>query len=629
MQTIEIYRANTIILEVKPNDNSNVKQAIMGDWLLTLQFDIDREIELRIGDYTTVYGNTYYVHATQMPVVTKKGTYLYEYDLQMVSCQYLLQNAQYLFLGNEDNSLTQPDWTLHGTANDFIDLLIQNANRTGYTFEKGSVIQTGYKDLTFSNVDCYSALSTLAQEFNTEWFVEDFKVYLAKKQKQRPFTFKYGKNKGLYDIKRTPADSVPIVTRLYVFGSEKNIPTGYRNGSTRLLLPAVSSTNMVSGITYTVTNLGNGKQTMTFNWTAPSDNDVIAVTIQYRLTTGASTTFINLTGGKNSPQSLTVPAGTYEVMFRSELSGGGTITTPSIIVAGSSQYEVLPGDARAYIEHNTDIFGVIERTLILDDIYPHRTGIVTATNAIDPFSFTDDSIDFDINNQLLPGTSAKVTFNTGQLAGWTFEIRAYDNAGKTVTLLKNKDEKAIDVPSFVLHPEIGDEYVFTDIVMPQAYIDAAESMLLVKAQEYLNSNSVPNFNYTVTCDAAYFRRKNITLSYGDVIWITDTELNLDMALRIISVTRALTDEYNYQIELSNAGIKQGTIAAIQAGQSGNSNSISNINDALNNNKLLAGTNVGNFTVEQGSLLLKDIEVAADISAMRQLYIDANGKVWAH
>lgn len=620
MQTIEIYRNTTLILSVKPNDNSNVKQAVMGDWLLTLQFDIDREIELKIGDYTTVYGTTYYVAATQMPVVTKKGTYLYEYDIQMVSCQYLLQNAQYMFL-NSDNSLTQPDWTLHGTASDFIDLLIQNAKRTGYPFEKGSVIETGYKDLTFSNVDCYSALSTLASEFATEWFVEDFKVYLAKKAKQRPLMFKYGKNKGLWDIKRTPSDAVPIVTRLYVFGGEKNIPAGYRNGSTRLLLPAIASNNLVSGVSWTITNMGNGRQTIVFNWTAPTDSSVVAVTIQYRNTGSTTTAFTNSTGSKTGPRSITVPLGTYEVMFRSELSNSTTLTTPSVIVSASSPFEVLPGKAVAYLEHNTDAYGIIERTLILEDIYPHRTGKVTATDALDPFSFSDSTIDFDINQQLLPGTSAKVTFNTGQLAGYTFDINRYDAAGKIVTLNKNKDEKSIDVPSFLLHPEVGDEYVFVDIVMPQSYIDAAETLLLQQAQDYLNANSSPNFNYSVTCDPAYFRRKGITLSYGDIVRIQDTELLVDKFIRILSVTRPLTDEYTYQIELGDT-VTPGTIASIQATQTSNSNGISNLNSTLNNSPLFEGT-------LRGKITMPDIETTSDITGMKQLYMDSNGRIWAH
>jgi hypothetical protein len=71
-----------------------------------------------------------------------------------------------------------------------------------------------------------------------------------------------------------------------------------------------------------------------------------------------------------------------------------------------------------------------------------------------------------------------VVFNTGQLAGYTFEINRYNNATKTITINKNKDEKTLDIPSDLLHMQIGDEYVLVDIVMPQSYISNAESLVI-------------------------------------------------------------------------------------------------------------------------------------------------------
>jgi hypothetical protein len=625
MLTVNIYRDSTLILSVEPNETSNIQQRIMSDNLLTLQFDLNSMVELKVGDYTLVYGTTFLIHSTKLPTITKKSQYLYEYDVQMVGTQYLLQNAQYLFLG-ADNNLTQPDFSLYGTANDFIDLLISNAARTGIAWTKGGVVESEYKNLTFSAVDCLAALGTLAEAFGTEWYVEGTTVNLAQKQQQTPYTFLYGKHKGMYEIKRTPSSANTLATRLYVFGGETNIPLNYRNGSTRLLLPAVADPKLVSNITYVVTNNNNGTETITFDWDAPTDDSVTAVTIMYRYVASFNPFSLN-TGSKNAPRSITVPNGTYEVQFRSELTGGATLSTGSIYVNNSNPYPIFPPSLQqAYIEHNTNLFGIIEQTLIFNDIYPHRTGIVTGFDITDFYSFTDSSIDFDINAQLLPGTSAKVVFNTGQLAGYTFEINRYNNVTKTITINKNKDEKTLDIPSDLLHMQIGDEYVLVDIVMPQSYISNAESLLLVKAQDYLNTYSEPAYNYSGECDPIYFRAKNIKLNYGDIVRIKDTELNVYRAFRIISITKPLTDEYAFTIELGDA-IATSIITQLSNAATGNSNSISNINQSLENNKLLAGTNIGNFTIEQGTLYLKDIETAADTTGMLRLFIDANGKVW--
>ena len=53
-----------------------------------------------------------------------------------------------------------------------------------------------------------------------------------------PYTFKYGKGKGLYSLTRENVSASNIVTRLKVRGSTENITNKYR--SNRLLLPGKS-----------------------------------------------------------------------------------------------------------------------------------------------------------------------------------------------------------------------------------------------------------------------------------------------------------------------------------------------------------------------------------------------------
>ena len=48
-------------------------------------------------------------------------------------------------------------------------------------------------------------------------------------------TFEYGKGNGLYSITRTSVDSEAIVTRLRAYGSDENIPTGYKKGAGSLV----------------------------------------------------------------------------------------------------------------------------------------------------------------------------------------------------------------------------------------------------------------------------------------------------------------------------------------------------------------------------------------------------------
>src|SRR5690606_2451922 len=100
----------------------------------------------------------------------------------------------------------------------------------------------------------------------------------------------------------------------------------------------------------------------------------------------------------------------------------------------------------APLTSNIDKYGLIEKPggLILEDIYPKRIG--TISSVTDAFTFTDAGLDFDINGQLLPGVTAKVLFQSGDLAGWEFEVETYNHSTKTFKINKNQDEKAVNIP---------------------------------------------------------------------------------------------------------------------------------------------------------------------------------------
>lgn len=220
-----------------------------------------------------------------------------------------------------------------------------------------------------------------------------------------------------------------------------------------------------------------------------------------------------------------------------------------------------------FLEKNTDKFGIIEHTHTFEDVYPKRVGTVTAINPNNPMEFTDSTLDFDLNayneygtTVLIAGTSAKVIFQTGDLAGYTLEVKEYgfNSATKTFTLLKNKDEKSFEIPSANFRPKVGDKYILVDIMMPQSYVTAAEAELKTKAQEYLDKNSVQRFIYTMETDPIYFKNMNVNLKLGQTVRFKDTDFNLDADIRIISLTKDLQNPFIISFEIA----EQATITQI-------------------------------------------------------------------
>lgn len=256
------------------------------------------------------------------------------------------------------------------------------------------------------------------------------------------------------------------------------------------------------------------------------------------------------------------------------------------------QINGIPIDFGDYIELNVGTYGVIEGSMIFEDIYPHRTGKVTSVVSGDPFRFRDTTIDFDINAQLLPGVAAKVTFNTGQLAGYTFDIESYNATTKEIKFLKNKDEKVIDIPTTTLKPAIGNLYVLTDIIMPSLYIEAAEKALKNKALEVLAISREPQVQYQLTPDPVYLEAKQQSLNIGDLIWIVDAELDISRQIRITSTLRGILNEYQYTVELSDV-LTKGPITLLQNTATSQGVTVGQIVQQIN---VLSENNLGDLPV---------------------------------
>ncbi|MFU2119381.1 phage tail protein, partial [Ornithobacterium rhinotracheale] len=212
-----------------------------------------------------------------------------------------------------------------------------------------------------------------------------------------------------------------------------------------------------------------------------------------------------------------------------------------------------------YLEKNTAFYGVVEHVQNFDEIYPKRVGVVTKIFDNEPRMFADETLDFDLNehNQygskyLIAGTSAKVIFQTGDLAGYVLEVQkgGFNSQTKAFTLLKNKEEKAFEIPSAQFKPRVGDKYILVDIMMPEAYVLEAERELQAAAQKYLDKNSKQRFVYGIVPDPLYLKKINFSLKLGNTIRFKDEDFGLDADIRVVSITRDINNPYLTAFEIA-------------------------------------------------------------------------------
>lgn len=217
-------------------------------------------------------------------------------------------------------------------------------------------------------------------------------------------------------------------------------------------------------------------------------------------------------------------------------------------------------------------FGVKENTKMFDDIFPNRYGEVTAKGSTYD-AFVDNTMDFDLNEKESDGTTtkwliaevaAKVHFNTGNLAGYEFDVQKYDHSTKTIVLKPFKDENGMEFPSKTsgaFQIGVGDKYFFIDINLPDAYVTEAEEKLQTEATEYYAQNSQPQVQYSLQIDENFIEQFDGELTIvnlfavGDYIPIEDTDLCVDKSVRITGFTRDLLRPYKYSITLGDTVTK--------------------------------------------------------------------------
>lgn len=444
---ITIYKYNTDVVRavIDPDDKSAIDMGIMRGDTLTITFSYPTYIDFQPGDYCTVYGDLYRMN--RLNNWSKVAARNYTYTLVMEGRYHQTSRAQFLTL-NAYNKFTEGKFKLTGRPVDFVDLAVTNMNRAfpGEAWTRGTVLDGDFLTLEFDGENCLQVLSKLADRYATEFTIKGTALNLIRQQPSSGVVLEYGKGKALYGATRSNQDeNTGPTTRLFAYGSDKNLGSNYRGGAPRLRMA----------------------------------------------------------------DSL-------------------------------------------YIEKNVNRYGVFEKTVVFDDIYPSRTGTVTAIT--DNNTFTDAGIDFNVNTNLLPGVSAKITFKTGLLAGYAFELSSFDNGTKTFEFNNNTESQTITLPNDELKPAIGDKYVLTDITMPLSYYTDAEARLKAKAQQTLTGLQP---KYDVLCNPKYFKEQALDLKMGYSYTLKSTDAGVNLPIRLVGYNRSVRNKFLYnELTLADTVIPQ-------------------------------------------------------------------------
>ena len=241
------------------------------------------------------------------------------------------------------------------------------------------------------------------------------------------------------------------------------------------------------------------------------------------------------------------------------------------VIPPLSEYIGIDDDNKRYIEDPElrDAIGSDEDTEHYDEIYPKRTGSVTALGS-DIYSFVDNTMDFDLNETdsegtkyLVSGVTAKITFISGKLAGQQFELKdkgGYNHSTKTFSIIKYTDERGLEIPTVdndAFRIMVGDKYKITDIYLPESYEKNAEEDLWYAGYDDFMERKQMRAQYVLTFDRAYFLDNmpgdsdTSLFQCGDYVPVKDERFNLEKNIRIQKMSRNLLVDHDYTLTLSD------------------------------------------------------------------------------
>ena len=247
-----------------------------------------------------------------------------------------------------------------------------------------------------------------------------------------------------------------------------------------------------------------------------------------------------------------------------------TLADGTVIKAGTEMIGI-DDDTKRYLEDAAlrDALGSDEDAEQYEEIYPKRTGAVTALVSDDLCSFIDSTMDFDLNEKdangtkyLIADTAAKITFISGKLAGQEFELESkngYNHSTKTFKIKSVTDERGLTVPTTdtgAFRISVGDKYKITSINLPDSYVDNAEEDLWYQGMEDFKPRTQAQAQYGLTLDRSYFvdnlpSDSDTCYSHcGDYVPVRDTRYGIEKNIRINKVTRKLAERsrlYHYTI----------------------------------------------------------------------------------
>lgn len=244
------------------NNGAKGKFTLMKEDYIILPFSVSSPIQFKLGDYVDLagvldeslggkLGKIYEITDLQKPTYNT-STGAYDYKLQMNAYYWKWKNK--IFKYTPEQAGSEASWSLTASLDVQLGVFLRNLKALGYTyrgadftFSIDDTVENKAMAMTYDNMNLLDALFSMAGEdkWDCDCWITDNVIHFGRNE----FGDAVKIERGIEASSITRSESQgTYATRIYAFGSTKNIPANYRptdeqaviNGvvQKRLMLPA-------------------------------------------------------------------------------------------------------------------------------------------------------------------------------------------------------------------------------------------------------------------------------------------------------------------------------------------------------------------------------------------------------
>lgn len=219
-----------IIYSTSVNGGSKRKYTLMGEDYMTLVFSVNSPITFHLGDYVEDSRFGLFELVSLYNPIYNTATGAYDYELRLDAYYWKWKNKVFKFtpeVGGQEAS-----WNLTATLDVHMGIFLRNLAALGYTykgeafeFSIAPTVEKSAKLVSYDNTNMIDALSAMAETWDCEWWVTDKTINFGRCEYGTPVDFEIGDNV----VEMTSSESKSTyATRIYAFGSTRNISSNYR-----------------------------------------------------------------------------------------------------------------------------------------------------------------------------------------------------------------------------------------------------------------------------------------------------------------------------------------------------------------------------------------------------------------